>query len=304
VDAFLVTDSLQWDVLLDHRERIAPDRLDRWYEVVRRTCTGSSPFAAAVLGGRLAATPGLAFLAAYQGALRALWPEAPPTLGALCVTENRSTRPADLRTRLDGGVLNGEKDFVTAGDSADWLLVAARVEDQSAGESPRLALTVVRAGSPGVVVEPLPALSLMPDIGHARLRLSDVPGDRLDGDGWSDHVKPFRTIEDLYVLAALSAWMYGVGRESGWPREIWLRLLGLIAGAAEAARLDPRESVTHLLVAGLFAQYESMAVEIDAAFSAGPAEWARVWERDRGVLRIAQRPRVLRLEKALAALDS
>ncbi len=50
------------------------------------------------------------------------------TAGALCVTENRSTRPADMHTRIDGLQITGRKDFVTAAEAADWLLVAAREE--------------------------------------------------------------------------------------------------------------------------------------------------------------------------------
>ena len=46
------------------------------------------------------ATPGLAFLVGYQAALRMLWPSAPLSLGALCATEQRSLRVADMQTRL------------------------------------------------------------------------------------------------------------------------------------------------------------------------------------------------------------
>ncbi|AQA22856.1 acyl-CoA dehydrogenase, middle domain protein [Rhodococcus sp. MTM3W5.2] len=292
---------MPWDALLAGGDRIEPVELDRWYAVVRQRWAGASAFESAVLGGGFASTPGFAFLAGYQGGLRVLWPDAPATLGALCVTENRSTRPADLATRLDGRTLNGQKDFVTAGDSAAWLLVAAR-EDE-AGASPRLVLTAVAAGAPGVTVESLPALALMPDIGHARLRLTDVPCERLPGDGWDSYVKPFRTIEDLYVLAALTAWLYGVGRDCGWPQELRLRLLGQLSGAAELARHDPARPATHLLLAGLFAEQDALLGDLDAAFAAGPAHWARLWERDRGVLRIAEHPRRVRLQRALAALD-
>ncbi len=61
-----------------------------------------APFELAVLGGRAMATPGLAFLIGYQAALRVLWPSAPASLGALCATERRSVRPADMHTRLVG----------------------------------------------------------------------------------------------------------------------------------------------------------------------------------------------------------
>ena len=82
------------------------------------------------------ATPGLAFLVGYQAALRMLWPSAPLSLGALCATEQRSLRVADMQTRLTDLRLSGRKDFVTAGDAADWLLIAARSEDARRNAAP------------------------------------------------------------------------------------------------------------------------------------------------------------------------
>lgn len=174
-----------------------------------------APFELAVLGGRAMATPGLAFLIGYQAALRVLWPSAPAALGALCATERRSVRPADMHSRLEGLRVTGRKDFVTAGLEAEWLLVAARCE--AAGESAQLKLAVVYPGEPGVTLEALPTLPLMPEVGHARLTLQHAACELLAGDGWDAYVKPFRSLEDLYVLAALVAWLYGVGQECAWP---------------------------------------------------------------------------------------
>lgn len=290
---------MPWQTLLETRDRLNESNLEDWYAALTERVDDGGPFALAVLGGRLATTPGRAFLAGYQGALRALWPAAPRTLGALCVTENRSTRPADMQTRLSGLHLSGRKDFVTAADAADWLLVAARVDDEGV---PRLAVGVVRAGAPGSRIEPLPALPLMPDIGHARLHLENTLCELLPGDGWDSYVKPFRSIEDLHVLAALGAWLYGVGQDSDWPRALSLRLLGLLGGCAEVARHNASDPVTHLLLAGLFAQFQALRPELDAAIASGPQEWAALWSRDCNLLEVARTAREKRLEKALAAL--
>ena len=292
---------MPWQPLLDTRDRLPAASLEDWYAALLERTGEAGPFALAVLGGRLAATPGLAFLAGYQGALRALWPAAPRSLGALCVTENRSTRPADLQTRLSGLHLSGRKDFVTAAEAADWLLVAARTESQ--GQSPRMAVGVVRAGAPGSRLEPLPALPLMPDIGHACLYLEQVPCELLPGDGWDSYVKPFRTIEDLHVLAAVAAWLYGVGADNAWPRDLLLRLLALLGGCAEAARHNPSAPQTHVLLAGLFAQFHSLGAELDGAFAAGSQHWAQLWQRDRSLLELARAARQTRLQKALQALQ-
>lgn len=292
---------MPWQILLHPHQRLpAASSLEAWYAALLARLGTPSPFELALLGGRLAATPGLAFLAGYQGALRVLWPCAPWSLGALCVTENKSVRPADLQTRLSDLLLHGRKDFVTAGDAADWLLVAAREEPPA--QPVRLALGVVRNGNPGVRIEVLPSLPLMPDIGHARLHLDGAHCERLAGDGWDDYVKPFRSIEDLHVLTAVGAWLYGVGQESNWPQALQLRLLGLLAGCAEVARQGPRQAATHLLLAGLFAQFAVLDAELHAAFAAGPADWAALWQRDRGLLSLAASARGKRLAKAQAAL--
>ncbi|MDF0730648.1 acyl-CoA dehydrogenase [Pseudomonas entomophila] len=258
-----------------------------------------SPFELAVLGGRAMATPGLAFLVGYQAALRVLWPSAPAGLGALCATERRSVRPADMQTRLDGLRLSGGKGFVTAGLEAEWLLVAARCEAQ--GESPRLSLAVVYPGEPGVSLEALPTLPLMPEVGHARLELRQAACELLAGDGWDAYVKPFRTLEDLYVLAAQAAWLYGVGQACNWPQALRLRLIGLLAGCAEGSRQCADSVACHLLLAGLFAQFQGLREDIDQALAGDPQPWAQLWQRDQGVLALATVAREKRLAKAWAA---
>ncbi len=128
---------LSWQALLAPCPRLpAPAALDGWLSTLQGQ-GARDPFSLALLGGRLAQTPGLAFLAGYQAALRCLWPDAPEGLGALCASERRSLRPADLQARFERSSLSGSKDFVTGGAAARWLLVAAR--EEASGERPRLA---------------------------------------------------------------------------------------------------------------------------------------------------------------------
>ncbi|MBX9406905.1 acyl-CoA dehydrogenase family protein [Pseudomonas baetica] len=290
---------MPWPDLLESRERmpVVAD-LAEGFAALLHTLGNVTPFELAVTGGRLMATPGLAFLVGYQAALRMLWPSAPLSLGALCATEQRSLRPADMQTRLTDLHLSGRKDFVTAGDAADWLLIAARSEDP--GQTPRLSLAVVYPGEPGVRVEKLPALPLMPDISHGRLHLDGALCELLAGDGWDAYVKPFRTLEDVYVLSAMTAWLYGVGQDSDWPQALQLRLLALLAGCAEMSRQPPNTPAGHVLLGGLFAQFEALKPEVDQALADGNPEWAAMWQRDQGVMQLASGARAKRLAKALA----
>ncbi|MNF14245.1 hypothetical protein D3C80_2163850 [compost metagenome] len=57
----------------------------------------------------------------------------------------------------------------------------------------------------------------------------------------------------------------------------------------------------HLLLGGLFAQFQGLRGEIDEALVAGPAHWAQLWQRDQGVLALATAAREKRLAKAWAA---
>jgi len=290
---------MPWQNLLDRRDRIPanPDLAEGFATLLHQLGT-VTPFELATVGGRLMATPGLAFLVGYQAALRMLWPSAPPSLGALCATEQRSLRVADMQTRLSGLRVSGRKDFVTAGDAADWLLVAARSEES--GETARLSLAVVYPGEPGVRVEKLSAIPLMPDISHGRLFLDNALCELLAGDGWDAYVKPFRTLEDIYVLSAMTAWLYGVGHDSDWPQALQLRLLALLAGCAEVSRQAPNNPVGHILLGGLFAQFDGLKAEIDQALAEGPPHWAAMWLRDQSVMDLAAGARGKRLAKALA----
>ncbi|MEG0859012.1 MAG: acyl-CoA dehydrogenase [Pseudomonas sp.] len=279
------------------RQPLLDNLADTYSSLLARLDT-VSPFELAVLGARAMPTPGLAFLVGYQAALRVLWPSAPASLGALCASERRSVRPADMQVRLDDLRLTGSKDFVTAGLEADWLLVAARSE--AAEQSPQLSLAVVYPGEPGVQLEPLPALPLMPEVGHARLHLDQALCERLAGDGWDAYVKPFRTLEDLYVLSALCAWLYGIGQDNSWPQGLQLRLIGLLGGCAEGSRQCADSTACHLLLGGLFAQFAALKDEINQALSNTPGEAGTLWQRDQGLLEIASAARAKRLAKAWA----
>ena len=292
---------MPWQTLLKRHERLpANSDLAEGFATLLHQLGTVTPFELAVAGARLMATPGLAFLVGYQAALRMLWPSAPLSLGALCATEQRSLRPADMQTRLTDLRLSGRKDFVTAGDAAEWLLIAARSE--APGEAARLSLAVVYPDEPGVRLEKLPAIALIPDISHGKLFLDNALCELLAGDGWDAYVKPFRTLEDVYVLSAMTAWLYGIGQDSDWPQALQLRLLALLAGCAEVSRQAPNNPAGHVLLGGLFAQFEGLKAEIDQALADGPPHWAAMWQRDRLVMDLAAGARGKRLVKALAVI--
>lgn len=100
----------------------------------------------------------------------------------------------------------------------------------------------------------------------------------------------------------MGAWLYGVGQDSGWPQPLLLQLLGLLAGCAEASRQNPALASGHVLLGGLFVQFEALKPEIAMAFAQGPEFWREQWTRDQALLDLASGARAKRLAKALAAL--
>ena len=65
-------------------------------------------------------------------------------------------------------------------------------------------------------------LPFVPEISHGTVAFSDVPvdsGSILPGDGYSEYIKPFRTIEDLHVFAAILGFIFRIACLFRWPRD-------------------------------------------------------------------------------------
>ena len=91
-----------------------------------------------------------------------------------------------------------------------------------------------------------------------------------------------------------------MGQDCNWPAALQLRLLGLLAGCAETSRQSPVIRTGHLLLGGLFAQFEALEPDLNEALAHGPPQWAMLWARDKGVLDIGAGARAKRLANALA----
>jgi hypothetical protein len=148
----------------------------------------------------------------------------------------------------------------------------------------------------------MPPLPFVPDVPHGTLSLDGVRPDAvLPGDGYLTVLKPFRTIEDIHVHAALSAWMLGVAVDAGWPPDVSESLLAGIAALSVAAALDPADPGTHRLLAGALADLDVLLQRAEPLWETAPAEARDTWRRDRELMRIAGAARAARLDKARAA---
>ncbi|MFD4430008.1 acyl-CoA dehydrogenase [Nocardia sp. NPDC058497] len=256
---------------------------------------------AAVAGFDSAGT-GTAFLGGYQEALHALIPTlGPEGLTSMCATEANGAKPSAMTTTVTAdGVVTGTKSFATLGEFATSFLVIARAGEQADGRA-ELRAVLVQAG-PGTVVTPLPALPFAPEIPHATVTFDAAPGELLPGDGYADYLKPFRTVEDLHVVAAVLGQLVRVARQAPWPAEAVEQLLALFAAVRGVSTDDPGSVGVHIALGGVFERLTRLRADLAPLWELVDPETRSRWERDEPLLGVAGKVRALRLAAAWRAV--
>ncbi|HVV84162.1 MAG TPA: acyl-CoA dehydrogenase family protein [Kofleriaceae bacterium] len=291
---------------------LALEELASWWAATADLRAAPTTIDRALLGGAAADRLGFAFAAGYTEALQALVPEARGRLTSLCATEEGGAHPRAIRTALvadgaGGYRLTGRKHWSTAASSAAELLVIASTGHDETGRN-RLRAVRVAADARGVRLTATSA-AFVPEIPHAEVMLDDVriaEADVLPGDGYADYLKPFRTLEDVHVHAALLGYLVGVARRHRLDASLLERALALIAATRDVGlRATAGHALapsTHLALAGLLELVTAFVVDVEGAWaSLGGAEHAR-WLRDRPLLRVASAARTARRDAARAAL--
>jgi|CXWL01.1.fsa_nt_gi hypothetical protein len=266
----------------------------------------SDPIHQAIVGGFVADRVGWAFASGYQAALRALFPDAPADrICALCVTEVDGNSPKAIKSSLTkaGGewTLEGSKKWTTLGPEGALFFVAARDE---AASSERASIRIARVASnaQGLKIEKMAATNFVPEVPHAQLRFSDLKLDEaaiLPGDGYEQFVKPFRTIEDIHVQAAVLSYLMREGQRLSWP-EHWLeRLSALLAALGKLSDMPPSHPETHIALAGALAIGAGLVSETDEFWKRSATDPAALrWWRDRELLKVPANAREQRARRA------
>ncbi|MBJ8346429.1 acyl-CoA dehydrogenase family protein [Antrihabitans sp. YC2-6] len=268
-----------------------------------------SPVDIAAAAGFGADRLGYAFLSGYRAALQKLLPAIPSdSMVALCATESGGGHPSAIKTLLtpsgDGWELTGTKSFVTLGSAADVLIVFATTGTSAQGQN-QLRAVSVDSKSPGVRIDDREPLEFAPEIPHAALTLDRVavsPDDVLPGDAYSLYLKPFRTIEDLHVLAAGIGWLTQIARRSDWPPNIVERLLALLTTVRALAAAQASAASTHIALGGTFTLFIELLDDLETQWTTTDPELRELWARDRPLLSIAGFVRAKRLEAAWRTL--
>ncbi len=266
----------------------------------------------AILGGFHADRLAYAFVAGYQAALRAIAPDLPADrMASICITEKGGGHPRAIETRLtrvdEGNLrLDGHKRWASLARGDGVLLVAASEGVDEEGRN-RLRIARVEAGAPGVSVTPMTAAAFLPEIEHAEVTLSGVmvrEEDLFEGDGYECVIRPFRTVEDIHVQAAVFAYLLREARRIGLPRALIEKSAAQIVSLRALAEEDPSAAAIHIALGGALALGSALIGEIESAWSAArdSAAWER-WERDRPLLGVASRVRSARLERAWERLS-
>jgi hypothetical protein len=268
------------------------------------------PIHQAIIGGFVADRVGWAFASGYQAALRALFPDAPgDRICALCVTEEDGNSPKAIKSSLkknsDGWILNGAKRWTTLGPEGALFFVAAR--DEAASEKrPSIRIARIDSTAPGLKIEGMPATKFVPEVPHARLQFENLKvkeAEILRGDGYDEYVKPFRTVEDIHVQAAVLSYLMREGQRLSWPPGWLERLSALIAALGKLSDMPAAHAETHIALAGALAIGAGLIGETEEFWLKSASDPAALrWQRDKELLKVAGQARDLRTQRAWETL--
>ena len=259
----------------------------------------SNTVAAAILLGLRSQNIGQAFAGGYRCALQALVPSLnSDEWAAMCVTESKGNHPKQIETKLsDQNTLNGVKSFVTMAEKASQLIVLAK--SGAIDGRPLLKAVLVNGNSSGVTINSMPSLGMIPDIPHGQLVLDNVEGQLLNGDGYSDYSKRFRTLEDLHVLAAFTSLLLSICVRYELPEEMISKGLFILDFCLNSEKADT--SLLHLNLNHAFAMFGEMSDDL-LSFETLPEPLVQEWKRDSRLFKIASKARQSRKDKALAVI--
>jgi alkylation response protein AidB-like acyl-CoA dehydrogenase len=270
------------------------------------TSEHADPIHQAIVGGFAADRVAWAFASGYQAALRAILPEAPADrICTLCVTEADGNSPKSIRSTLrkSGGAwtIDGAKRWTTLGPDGALFFVAVR-DEAASGKRPAIKLVRVASGSRGLNIEVMPPTKFVPEVPHAQLRFENLTiteMDILDGDGYDQYVKPFRTVEDIHVQSAILSYLMREGQRLSWPQDWLERLSALLAALGKISDMPASHAETHIALAGALAIGTGLITEAEAFWDRVPDDPAAArWKRDRPLLGVAAQARAARTKRA------
>lgn len=244
---------------------------------------------------------GYAFVGGYDAALAQLLGTNDGKRRCLAATESGGGHPKAIQCAFADGALRGEKTFATLATHADEMLVVATTGQDAEGRN-QLVLLRVSTHAPGVTIVPRKPTPFAPEIPHARVTFDDVREvSALGEDAYTNYLKPFRTIEDTHVLAATLGYLIAAARRANWNRAFLEGAAAQVVAVRAIAEASPLDAVNHLVLAGAFTALRRLVAEHEAEWEKSPAEERERWQRDAGLLLVAEQVRTKRTEAAWSA---
>ena len=261
----------------------------------------NSPLLVALELGLRATTIGQAFALGYRCALQELLPTLPQDQwAAFCVTEEAGVHPKKLTTTLSSdNLISGEKSFVSMADKATQLIVIA-VAGRN-GDRPLLKAVKVSMPVVGAQVDVMPSMGMMPEVGHGKLTLENVPCEVLEGDGYLDFNKKFRTIEDAHLLMAFTSLILSKSVRFGLDDSLIDECLVIISSLFSLSFEDA--PINTLQLSGLYKLFEVLRDKFEIQLSEINAGFKSEWERDSKVFGLSKKTRLVKRNKALEAFS-
>jgi len=274
-----------------------------YYKVTKN----NDPIDKAIIGGFLCQQFSFAFLAGYQAALEQMFPAvAPNQLKALCVSEAKGGHPKSIETSLVDQKITGIKTYITAGTEVEHLLILCKT-NEVIKERPVLKIVHVPMDVDGMEVTNF-ELPFMKDIKHGKAAMNEISikADQiLDGDGYSQYTKPFRTLEDVCVSAAYQAMLLRQAIDHKWEDNLRDQLLLNIYTLKNILTLAPLEAETHLLLSAADHSFQIMLPAINKHIAENTEEHFKMdWEANKKILTLGEKIKAIRISKARNLLFS
>ncbi len=288
-----------------------PDFSAFWQGFQEAAGQGEAPVDRAVVGGVVANCFAYAFAAGYCCALHRLVPSIPrDAVACFCITEEGGGHPCAIQSRLAplGGdanpgpsfTLNGKKKYITCAAEADLFLVAASEGSRDDGRN-NIRIIKIDARAMGINIYPMHDIRLVPEISHASVAFADIPvsgADLLPGDGYTDYIKPFRTVEDLHVSAAILGYLFKAACTYDWGQDILESILGCIVSVRSLAFSPPDAPAVHIVMADALKKVKALFQRLDPLWETVGGNAKQAWDRDKAIMDIADKARTMRLQTA------
>lgn len=287
--------------------------MTQWHNhFITTTQRFSSTLEQAAMGGRYSHNMSFAFSAGYQSAIQSLFKPAKPMLASLCVTEKEGNRPKNIKSIMTkhnlNYQLNGTKSFITGANEATQLYIAVTTPCMNiANDRPVIKMISIPANTSGTVIKPSQTLPFVPDVSHGSAIFDNVniaSSEILEGDGYSLYVKPFRTHEDIHVLAATLGYRIAEALNSHWSHKSIEAHITLLSSILSLSTDSFDEPTTHVIFSGCRNQFNSLIQQTDAEFELNNHEGYKDWLRDKALLDIASKAHQVRTERAWDQLKS